>query len=385
MTQQQPEQLEFRHRVAEEDKGYTPVPNAVLLDSRIPAMIRLCYTIIKSYAYGQKCDSHPSQKTLAEQLNVKERSVRYYLEELEILGLVTTEQRGLGKTNVYWIEPLTGLDEHVNKYLQWKADKQKVRQPIASPERQPIAGQDRQPIAEPGGNPLPTNNTSRKNTKEELNTFANAPASQPIPPPINPPSQNVQQEQLIGLPEPLKKILAETQKAQEEPPKESSAKEKVPKPTRKPWSDLTDAMHNAIPEAIRPVGRPHYGVNDKPAKEVHEGGFTPQDVTDYVAWAYVHDKWFCCGGSDGMPILMSMYDVKKNIKAWTVTKGVNGNGQLETGHAANVGTQQTGVRSAGGGDVRSNAAEGSGGPAPRIPSIIPAKPGIPKLAKMSNL
>lgn len=240
----------------------------------------------------------------------------------------------------------------------------------------------------PGGanfEPRTEKETIERNLKE--NTFANAPASQPIPPPINPLSQNGQQEQLIGLPEPLKKILEETEKAQEEHPKESSAKEKVPKPKppRSPWHDLTDAMHKAIPEAIRPVGRPHYGVNDKPAREVYEAGFSAQDVTDYVTWAYVHDKWFCCGGSGGMPILISMHKVKENIKAWTVTKGANGNGQLETGHAANVGTQQTGIRSAGGSDVRPNTAEGSGGPAPRIPSIIPAKPGIPKLAKMSNL
>lgn len=160
---------EFRHRIPEEDAGHTCIPNAVLLDPRIAPMTRLCYSVIKSYAYGNKRDARPGQKTLAEQLGVKDRMVRYYLSELEVLGLISIEQRGLGLTNVYWIEPLAGLSERIPKYLEWLKGKKGKRQPVATQDRQPIASQERKSVADPGGSPLPTKNTSKskKKTREE--------------------------------------------------------------------------------------------------------------------------------------------------------------------------------------------------------------------------
>lgn len=113
----------------------------------------------------------------------------------------------------------------------------------------------------------------------------------------------------------------------------SSAKKE--KPPRNPWHDLTDAMHNAIPEAIRPPGRPHYGKNDKPARELYEAKIDTKDVTEYVTWAYQYDKWYCCGGADGTPILMSMYDVLRNIKGWKA-KGLS-NGFSREGATGSMG------------------------------------------------
>lgn len=244
--------LEFRHRVTEEDQGFTHVPNTVLLDSRLPAMVRLCYSIIKSYAFGQKCESFPSQKTLAEQLGVKERSIRYYLEELEILGLITTEQRGLGKTNVYWIESLAGLDERVKKYLQWKADKQKPRQPVASQERQYIAGQERQPASGPGGNTLPTNNTKKKNTTEERNTLAPIAQSRPQPPP----------DQAITKLNASLKQTAEAQNSQREEPERKVPPKESPRVKPDDWFVVAgDVAHGSYPsyEAAKRGADEHQG------------------------------------------------------------------------------------------------------------------------------
>jgi hypothetical protein len=127
-----------------------------------------------------------------------------------------------------------------------------------------------------------------------------------------------------------KPTCAECVRIANEPPK---PKER----SRKPASDLTDAMHNAIPESIRPPGNPHYGKNIMPAEDVLSAGFTVQDVTEYVTWAYQHDKWYCCGGAGGTPVLMSMFDVKKNIKGWKVTqsKGMN-NGTADAQQSASA-------------------------------------------------
>ncbi len=136
---------EVRYRGNEEDQGHTDIPNAVLLESRIEPMTRLCYAVVKSYAYGKKREAFPGQKAIAEQLGVRERSVRYYITDLEKLGLLTVEQRGQQQTNVYWIESLAGLEDHIKAYQIWKAEARKKksdRQPIAAPDRQPIADEE---------------------------------------------------------------------------------------------------------------------------------------------------------------------------------------------------------------------------------------------------
>lgn len=170
---------EFRHRIPEEDAGHTCIPNAVLLDPRIAPMTRLCYSVVKSYAYGNKQNAYPGQKALAEQLGVKDRMVRYYLSELEVLGLITIEQRGLGLTNIYWIEPLAGLTERIPKYLEWLKARKDKRQSVAKLDRQPIASQVRKPVADPSGNGLPTKKSrTQKKTRKEEKKESSLPLSQ---------------------------------------------------------------------------------------------------------------------------------------------------------------------------------------------------------------
>jgi hypothetical protein len=81
-------------------QGFTQVPNAVLLDPRLSAGARLVFAVLCHYA-REKDSCFPGQARMAEQVGAKERAVRTKIRELEEAGLVTTEQRGLGKTNRY--------------------------------------------------------------------------------------------------------------------------------------------------------------------------------------------------------------------------------------------------------------------------------------------
>jgi len=82
-------------------KGYTLIPNYVLLTKGLSPYAKLVYAMLLSYAWGEKNNSFPGQVALAEDCGFSERTVRSAIHELEDKGFVTVIQRGLGKTNVY--------------------------------------------------------------------------------------------------------------------------------------------------------------------------------------------------------------------------------------------------------------------------------------------
>jgi hypothetical protein len=86
--------------------GFTQIPNYVLRDGSLSLGARLIYTMLLSYAWQEK-KCFPGQAKLATDLGVDERSVRRYLAELRESGYVDWKQRGLGKTNVYYILDIT--------------------------------------------------------------------------------------------------------------------------------------------------------------------------------------------------------------------------------------------------------------------------------------
>lgn len=81
-------------------KGFTQVPNFVLLNDKLSVGAKLTYAILLKYAWS---DHHcfPGQETLAKDMTSSERSVRTYLKELETAGFIKIKQRGLGKVNIY--------------------------------------------------------------------------------------------------------------------------------------------------------------------------------------------------------------------------------------------------------------------------------------------
>src|ERR1044071_7477941 len=81
-------------------KGFTQVPNHVLISPRLSPGAKLTYAMLLKYAW-QNDYCFPGQGRLANDMGVTDRSVRTYLQELEREQFVTIKQRGLGKPNLY--------------------------------------------------------------------------------------------------------------------------------------------------------------------------------------------------------------------------------------------------------------------------------------------
>src|SRR6266853_2296785 len=81
-------------------KGFTMVPNHVLVSEKISPGAKLAYAMLLKYAW-QNDYCFPGQKRLAEDMGVTDRSVRTYMQELQSQKFVAIKQRGLGKPNWY--------------------------------------------------------------------------------------------------------------------------------------------------------------------------------------------------------------------------------------------------------------------------------------------
>lgn len=81
-------------------KGFTQVPNHVLVSGKLSPGAKLTYAMLLKYAW-QNDFCFPGQERLANDMGVTDRSVRTYLQELERERFVAIKQRGLGKPNMY--------------------------------------------------------------------------------------------------------------------------------------------------------------------------------------------------------------------------------------------------------------------------------------------
>jgi hypothetical protein len=81
-------------------KGFTMVPNHVLVSEKVSPGAKLTYAMLLKYAW-QNNYCFPGQVRLAKDMGVTDRSVRTYLQELEVQSFVVIRQRGLGKPNLY--------------------------------------------------------------------------------------------------------------------------------------------------------------------------------------------------------------------------------------------------------------------------------------------
>jgi len=81
-------------------KGFTQVPNHVLVSKKISPGAKLTYAMLLKYAW-QNNYCYPGQERLADDMGVTDRSVRTYLQELATQLFLTIKQRGLGKPNLY--------------------------------------------------------------------------------------------------------------------------------------------------------------------------------------------------------------------------------------------------------------------------------------------
>lgn len=167
--------------------------------------------------------------------------------------------------------------------------------------------------------------------EEELNSLAETPSGVPSTHESAPFDKTLDISSKEETPEPAP---VEQKSLDIEPDKTPAIQEKIEEPPssapppkggrkrkeRKPWSDLTDAMHDAMPDYVRPDGKPHYGKNDQPSHELYDSGRTAEDVAVYVAWAYEFDSWLRTNGPGGTAIPITMHRVKDKMTSEALTK-----------------------------------------------------------------
>ncbi len=81
-------------------KGYTMVPNHVLVSDKVSPGAKLAYAMLLKYAW-QDDFCYPGQERLAKDMGVTDRSVRTYLQELEAQKFINIKQQGQGRPNFY--------------------------------------------------------------------------------------------------------------------------------------------------------------------------------------------------------------------------------------------------------------------------------------------
>jgi len=81
---------------------YTQVPNVLLTHQEISPGAKLAYSMLLKYDwYYNGC--FPGQQRLAKDMGVGERSVSRFIKELEKWKFIEVKRRGLGKTNLYFL------------------------------------------------------------------------------------------------------------------------------------------------------------------------------------------------------------------------------------------------------------------------------------------
>lgn len=123
--------------------GFTAVPNRVLTNTELILAARMVHAMLLKYAW-QDDFCWPAQQRLGRDLGLKDRMVRYYLEELRKARLIDWKRQGLNRPNLYYILGLPAAGSHAPEH----ADSGPDRQHLANPEWQSPAGQERQYTAD---------------------------------------------------------------------------------------------------------------------------------------------------------------------------------------------------------------------------------------------
>jgi hypothetical protein len=92
-------------------KGYTMVPNHVLVSDRLSPGAKLTYTMLLKYAW-QNDFCFPGQERLATDMGVTRQSANTYIQELQRGAFISIKRRGQGKTNLYELNLTTRRKRH---------------------------------------------------------------------------------------------------------------------------------------------------------------------------------------------------------------------------------------------------------------------------------
>jgi predicted transcriptional regulator len=143
-------QIYFRDPVFQQ--GFTQIANTVLDDSSLSHVAFRTYLHLVKFAW-HKGNCFPGHNKLAKLMSVSRSTVMRALKELKKRGLISWKQRGMTKTNIYYIEPLQ------NVY------KMSDVSPVELQEVSPMTHQEVPPMEHKEYN---VNNTKIKNTKLTL-------------------------------------------------------------------------------------------------------------------------------------------------------------------------------------------------------------------------
>jgi biotin operon repressor len=83
-------------------RGWTGVPNFILVSKDISVGAKLVYAMLLKYA-RELDECFPGQDRLAEDMGTTRQSVNTYIKELVKVELVSVQRRGQGRPNLYTI------------------------------------------------------------------------------------------------------------------------------------------------------------------------------------------------------------------------------------------------------------------------------------------
>jgi biotin operon repressor len=95
-------------------KGYTSVPNHVLVSDRLSPGAKLTYAMLLKYAWQNDC-CFPGQERLAQDMGVTRQSANTYVQELQREQFINIQRRGQGKTNLYELNLLATRKRRVTR------------------------------------------------------------------------------------------------------------------------------------------------------------------------------------------------------------------------------------------------------------------------------
>src|SRR5579871_4470018 len=106
--------------------GFTQVPNFLLKSTKLSSGDKVAFAMLLSYAW-QNDFCFPGQERLAHDMGLTGRSVRTHLKSLEANGLLTIQQRGQGKTNIYELNltPKSSRISHADRKKTSALDRKK--------------------------------------------------------------------------------------------------------------------------------------------------------------------------------------------------------------------------------------------------------------------
>jgi uncharacterized protein YkwD/DNA-binding transcriptional regulator YhcF (GntR family) len=87
-------------------QGFTAIPRNILKAPNLTMQAKIIFALLLDYAW-QKGSCFPGQDRLANDLGVHKNTIIKHLNELKDSGLISWKQRGLNRTNIYYINSLT--------------------------------------------------------------------------------------------------------------------------------------------------------------------------------------------------------------------------------------------------------------------------------------